>query len=89
METGRPAAAVRLSAAAETLLSAGGSHLNAVDRAVYDRQVAAARRQLDAGTFAALYAAGAALPLAAVLAEAAAFGDAKAGPVAPGAGPAP
>ncbi len=60
---GRPARAARLCAAAATLRDAIGAPLWPVERARYDRTVAAARAQLDAAAFAAAWEEGRALSM--------------------------
>jgi hypothetical protein len=55
--------AARLLAATEALLEAIGGRLDALERLVYARTVAAAGARLDAATFSALWAEGRAMPL--------------------------
>jgi len=62
-EQGQAARAVRLCGAIEALLERIGAVLERAERAAHDRTIAAARAQLDAATFAALWAEGRAMPL--------------------------
>src|SRR5439155_8567736 len=59
----QPRKAAQLFGAAEGLLEAVDAHLDAVDRARYDRNVAAARAQLDEAAWNASWAQGRAMPL--------------------------
>lgn len=59
----RPEKAVRLFGATAALLEATGAHLEAIERAIYERSVAAARAVLGATRFAEAWAAGRAIPL--------------------------
>jgi tetratricopeptide (TPR) repeat protein len=70
-----PLRAARLFGAAEALAEAMGYTMEPDDRAWYDRQVAALRSTADPPPVAAAWAAGRALPLEQVLAEALATGD--------------
>jgi hypothetical protein len=60
---GQAARAVRLCGATEALLERIGVVLERAERTAHDRTIAAARSQLDAATFAALWAEGRAMPL--------------------------
>jgi predicted ATPase/transcriptional regulator with XRE-family HTH domain/Tfp pilus assembly protein PilF len=72
-EQGQPARAVRLCGATEALLERIGAVLERAERATHDRTIAAARAQLDEATFAAMWAAGRAMPLEQTIAYA--FGE--------------
>ncbi len=62
--------ATQLLGAASSLFETMGTRLKSIDQAEYDRQVTVARARLDETTFAAAWAAGRALPLEQVIAEA-------------------
>ena len=60
---GQQVRAARLLGAVEALLEATNDHVDPADRAEYDRDVAAARAQLDEATFAAAWAEGRAMTM--------------------------
>ena len=65
---GQPERAARLFGATGALLKSVGAWLDPVDRAMYDRNIAAVRTQLEPAAFQAAWDAGAGLPFPAVLA---------------------